>query len=70
MLFAIEDRPASGQTGEYLRKGTEVPCGIDYLWAVADSLNDQPRAIPGFGKPSEVGAGANACEAEIQLMAG
>ena len=27
---------------------------MDYLWSVADSLHDRPRAILGFRKPSEV----------------
>jgi IS30 family transposase len=29
-----------GLIREYLQKGTEIPGDIDYLWAVADSLND------------------------------
>jgi len=44
----------NGLIREYLPKGTEIPGDIDYLWAVADSLNDRPRAILGFRKPSEV----------------
>jgi len=44
----------NGLIREYLPKGTEIPSDIDYLWAVADSLNDRPRAILGFRKPSEV----------------
>jgi IS30 family transposase len=44
----------NGLVREYLPKGTEIPGDIDYLWAVADSLNDRPRAILGFRKPSEV----------------
>ncbi len=44
----------NGLIREYLPKGTEIPGDMDYLWAVADSLNDRPRAILGFRKPSEV----------------
>jgi IS30 family transposase len=44
----------NGLIREYLPKGTEIPGDIDYLWTVADSLNDRPRAILGFRKPSEV----------------
>jgi IS30 family transposase len=43
-----------GLIREYLQKGTEIPGYIDYLWAVADSLNDWRRAKPGFRKLSEV----------------
>jgi hypothetical protein len=39
---------------EYFPKGTEITGDMDYLWSVADSLNDRPRAIFGFRKPSEV----------------
>jgi IS30 family transposase len=44
----------NGLIREYFPKGTEITGDIDYLWAVADSLNDRPRAIPGFRKPEEV----------------
>jgi IS30 family transposase len=44
----------NGLVREYLPKGTEITGDIDYLWAVADSLNDRPRAILGFRKPIEV----------------
>ena len=44
----------NGLIREYLPKGTQIPGDMDYLWAVADSLNDRPRAILGFRKPSEV----------------
>lgn len=44
----------SGLIREYLPKGTEIPGDMDYLWAVADSLNDRPRAILKFRKPGEM----------------
>jgi transposase, IS30 family len=44
----------NGLIREYLPKGTEIPGDLEYLWMVADSLNDRPRAILGFRKPSEV----------------
>jgi transposase, IS30 family len=44
----------NGLIREYFPKGTEITGDIDYLWSVADSLNDRPRAILGFRKPSEV----------------
>ena len=44
----------NGLIREYFPKGTEITGDMDYLWAVADSLNDRPRAILGFRKPSEV----------------
>ncbi|HEX9352358.1 MAG TPA: IS30 family transposase, partial [Streptosporangiaceae bacterium] len=44
----------NGLVREYLPKGTEIPGDPEYLWAIADSLNDRPRAILGFRKPSEV----------------
>ena len=44
----------NGLIREYLPKGTEITGDMDYLWSVANSLNDRPRAILGFRKPSEV----------------
>jgi transposase, IS30 family len=44
----------NGLVREYFPKGTEITGDINYLWAVADSLNDRPRAILGFRKPNEV----------------
>ena len=44
----------NGLIREYFPKGTEITGDMDYLWMVADSLNDRPRAILGFRKPSEV----------------
>jgi len=44
----------NGLIREYLPKGTEITSDPEYLWAVADSLNDRPRAILGFRKPNEV----------------
>jgi transposase, IS30 family len=44
----------NGLIREYLPKGTEIAGSIEYLWALADSLNDRPRAILAFRKPSEV----------------
>ena len=44
----------NGLIREYFPKGTEITGDINYLWSVADSLNDRPRAILGFRKPSEV----------------
>ncbi|HEX9354684.1 MAG TPA: hypothetical protein VF933_12825, partial [Streptosporangiaceae bacterium] len=55
----------NGLIREYFPKGTEIPGDMDYLWAVADSLNDRPRAILGFRKPSEVFAELMLQEAEI-----
>jgi hypothetical protein len=55
----------NGLVREYLPKGTEITGDIDYLWAVADSLNDRPRAIPGFRKPIEVFAELLLQETEI-----
>jgi len=55
----------NGLIREYLPKGTEIPGDIEYLWMVADSLNDRPRAILGFRKPSEVFAELMLQEAEI-----
>ena len=56
----------NGLIREYFPKGTEITGDMDYLWAVADSLNDRPRAILGFRKPSEVFAELMLQEAEIQ----
>lgn len=39
---------------EYFPKGTPITSDPDYLQAVADELNDRPRAILGFKKPKEV----------------
>jgi transposase, IS30 family len=44
----------NGLIREYFPKGTEITGDKDYLWAVASELNDRPRAILGFRKPSEV----------------
>ena len=55
----------NGLIREYLPKGTEIPGDMEYLWAVADSLNDRPRAILGFRKPSEVFAELMLQETEI-----
>lgn len=44
----------NGLIREYLPKGTEIPGDPQYLWAIADELNDRPRATLGFRKPSEV----------------
>jgi len=55
----------NGLIREYFPKGTEINGDMDYLWAVADSLNDRPRAILGFRKPSEVFAELMLQEAEI-----
>lgn len=55
----------NGLIREYLPKGTEITSDPDYLWAVADSLNDRPRAILGFRKPSEVFAELLLQESEI-----
>lgn len=55
----------NGLIREYFPKGTEITGDMDYLWMVADSLNDRPRAILGFRKPSEVFAELMLQEAEI-----
>jgi len=55
----------NGLIREYFPKGTEITGDIDYLWAVADSLNDRPRAILGFRKPKEVFAELLLQESEI-----
>ncbi|WP_395106634.1 IS30 family transposase [Actinomadura sp. SCN-SB] len=39
---------------EYFPKGTAITGDPDYLQAVADELNNRPRAIFGFKKPKEV----------------
>jgi transposase, IS30 family len=44
----------NGLIREYLPKGTELPSDISYLQAIANSLNDRPRAILGFRTPNEV----------------
>jgi IS30 family transposase len=44
----------NGLIREYLPKGTEIPGDLQYLWAIADELNDRPRATLGFRKPAEV----------------
>ena len=48
-----------------LPKGTEIPGDINYLWAIADELNDRPRAILGFRKPKEVFAELLLQESEV-----
>ncbi len=55
----------NGLIREYLPKGTEIPSDPEYLRAVADSLNDRPRAILGFRKPNEVFAELLLQESEI-----
>ena len=55
----------NGLIREYFPKGTEITGDIDYLWAVADSLNDRPRAILGFKKPKEIFAELVLQETEI-----
>jgi len=44
----------NGLIREYLPKGTELPSNLSYLQAIANSLNDRPRAILGFRTPNEV----------------
>lgn len=39
---------------EYFPKGTEITGDIHYIQAVADEINDRPRAILGFRTPAEV----------------
>jgi IS30 family transposase len=39
---------------EYLPRGTVIPNDPDQLAAIADELNDRPRRILGYKKPSEV----------------
>jgi len=55
----------NGLIREYLPKGTEIPGDAEYLWSIADSLNDRPRAILRFRKPSEVFAELMLQETEI-----
>ena len=55
----------NGLIREYLPKGTEIPGDMKYLWAIADELNDRPRAILGFRKSSEVFTELVLQEAEI-----
>ena len=55
----------NGLIREYFPKGTEITGDAEYLWAVADSLNDRPRAILGFRKPIEVFAELLLQETEI-----
>ncbi len=55
----------NGLIREYLPKGTEIPSDPEYLRAIADSLNDRPRAILGFRKPNEVFAELLLQEVEI-----
>ena len=44
----------NGLLREYFPKGTDITGDIRYLQAVADEINDRPRAIPGFRTPAEV----------------
>jgi IS30 family transposase len=44
----------NGLVREYLPKGTEIPGDLQYLWEIADELNNRPRATLGFRKPKEV----------------
>ena len=55
----------NGLIREYLPKGTEITSDPEYLRAIADSLNDRPRAILGFRKPNEVFAELLLQESEI-----
>jgi len=55
----------NGLLREYFPKGTEITGDTEYLWTVADSLNDRPRAILGFRKPSEVFAELMLQESEM-----
>lgn len=55
----------NGLVREYFPKGTEITGDTEYLWAVADALNDRPRAILGFRKPSEVFAELMLQESEM-----
>ncbi|WP_235686785.1 hypothetical protein [Tomitella gaofuii] len=45
---------ANGLIREYLPKGTEITDRQPYLNAIADELNDRPRATLGFLTPREV----------------
>ncbi|MDQ2876259.1 MAG: IS30 family transposase, partial [Actinomycetota bacterium] len=44
----------NGLLREYFPKGTDITGDITYLQAVADEINDRPRAILGFRTPAEV----------------
>ena len=55
----------NGLIREYLPKGTEIPGDMNYLWAIADELNNRPRAILGFRKPKEVFAELLLQESEL-----
>jgi IS30 family transposase len=44
----------NGLLREYFPKSTEITGDIRYLQAVADEINDRPRAILGFRTPAEV----------------
>ena len=44
----------NGLLREYFPKGTDITGDIRYLQAVADEINDRPRAILGFRTPAEV----------------
>jgi IS30 family transposase len=44
----------NGLLREYFPKGTDITGDIRYLNAVADEINDRPRAILGFRTPAEV----------------
>ena len=44
----------NGIVREYFPKGTEITGDTHYLQAVADEINDRPRAILGFRMPAEV----------------
>ena len=52
------ERPTKENTNglirEYLPKGTEITSHQPYLDAIADELNDRPRAVLGFLTPREV----------------
>jgi transposase, IS30 family len=55
----------NGLIREYFPKGTEITGDTEYLRAVADALNDRPRAILGFRKPSEMFAELMLQESEM-----
>lgn len=52
------ERPTNENTNglirEYLPKGIEITDHQPYLDAIADELNDRPRAVLGFRTPREV----------------
>jgi IS30 family transposase len=52
------ERPTNENTNglvrEYLPKGTEITSHQPYLDAIADELNDRPRAVLGYLTPREV----------------